>query len=84
MAHKNTVIRSINLGGEMLCVDVFQRPDTSYGFDEFRRDIEDNRGWFSIGHHGDRVFETAEAALSAARNTVYWLDGVLKSEAQER
>ena len=63
MAHKNTVIRSINLGGEMLCVDVFQRPDTSYGFDEFRRDIEDNRGWFSIGHHGDRVFETAEAEL---------------------
>jgi len=73
MAHANTVIRSINLPGETVCVDIFQRPDGSYGFDEFRRDPEDGRGWFSIGHHGHRIFETPEAALDAARGAVAWL-----------
>ncbi|ATG43292.1 hypothetical protein PhaeoP18_01333 [Phaeobacter piscinae] len=44
MAHINKVIRSINLDGELICTDIFQRPDGSYGFDEFRRDPEDGRG----------------------------------------
>ncbi len=75
MAHSNKVIHSINLDGEMTCVDVFMRPDGTFGFDEFRRDTEDLRGWFSVGHFGGRVFPTAEAALSDARKTVEWLDG---------
>lgn len=75
MAHKNKVVRSINLAGEHVCVDIFIRPDGSFGFDEFRREPEDTRGWFSIGHYGDREFATAEAALFAARKTVQWLDG---------
>jgi len=77
MAHVNTVIRSINLDGETICVDIFKRPDGSFGFDEFRRDPEDGRGWYSIGHHGDREFETAEAALTAARDSVGWLADTL-------
>ncbi len=77
MAHTNKVVRSINLEGEMICVDIFQRPDGTIGFDEYRRDMEDNRGWFSIGHHGDRVFETEDMALSAAREAIAWLNGVL-------
>ncbi len=73
MVHTNKVIRSVNLPNEMICVDVFQRPDGSFGFDEFRRDPEDGQGWFSIGHHGDAVFSSAEAALGAACDTVQWL-----------
>lgn len=73
MAHANTVIRSINVAGAHLCVDVFRRPDGSYGFDTFRRDPEDGRGWYSIGHHGARVFDSESAALSAARAAVPWL-----------
>ncbi len=61
----------------MICVDIFQRPDGTFGFDEYRRDAEDNRGWFSIGHHGGRVFETEDMALSDARKSVAWLDGIL-------
>ena len=74
VAHKNTVIQSINLDGESVCVDVFQRPNGTFGFDEFRRDAEDGRGWFSIGHFGDRVFGSADEAMAAAKQQVAWLN----------
>jgi hypothetical protein len=70
-------MRSINLDGECICVDIFCRPDGTFGFDEFRRDPEDPSGWFSIGHFGDQVFADAEAALSKAKDTVHWLAGQL-------
>ena len=73
MAHENKVIRSINLEGETICVDIFQRPDGRYGFEEFRRDPEDGRGWYSIGYYGDGVFATFEDALGAAKLRVAWL-----------
>jgi hypothetical protein len=74
MAHENKVIRSVNLSTEMVCVDVFQRPDGSFGFDEFRRDPEDGaRGWYSIGHYGDARYDTADAAWSQAVHQVHWL-----------
>lgn len=77
MAHTNKVIRSINLDGETICVDLFQRPDGTYGFDEFRRDPEDGRGWYSIGHHGAASFETFEHALAEAKANVSWLHDAL-------
>jgi hypothetical protein len=73
MGHSNKVIHSINLHGARICVDVFMRPDGSFGFDEFRRDAEDGRGWFSIGHHGEREFATVADALDAAKLCVGWL-----------
>jgi hypothetical protein len=73
VAHRNKVMQSIDAPGGGLCVDVFCRPDGSFGFDEFRRDPEDPRGWFSVGHHGDRVFASAEAARAAADRTIPWL-----------
>lgn len=77
MAHANTVVRSINLPGDTICVDVFQRPDGTFGFDEFRRDPEDNRGWYSIGHYGAAVFNTSEAALTAAKAKISWLEDAI-------
>lgn len=77
MAHTNTVIRSINYQGETICVDVFQRPDGSFGFEEFRRDPEDGRGWFAIGYYGDAIFHSAEAALADATRKVGWLNSAL-------
>lgn len=77
MSHKNKVIHSINLPGDHVCVDVFMRPDGGFGFDEFRRDPEDVRGWFSIGHHGGDRFDSAEAALAAARRRIAWLEDAM-------
>ena len=77
MAHKNKVIHSINLDGDIICVDVFARLDGAYGFDEFRRDPEDGRGWYSIGHYGSLKFDSSDEALIEARHTVSWLNDVV-------
>jgi hypothetical protein len=66
---------SVNLDGGSICVDVFQRTDGTFGFDEFRRDPEDGRGWYSTRHLGHLVYATQDAALSAARSAIDWFDG---------
>lgn len=77
VAHVNRVLRSINDRGADRCVDVFLRPDGTVGFEEFRRDVEDARGWFPIGGHRDRTFADEAEALAAARTAVVWLASVL-------
>lgn len=72
-------MQSINQPGEHICVDVFMRPDGTYGFDEFRRDPEDGRGWYAIGHHGAADFTTEQDALAAACDAVHWLRSALPS-----
>ena len=59
------------------CVDVFVRPDGTFGFEEFRRDPEDMGAWTPIGSYSTREFETEAGALSAARDAVPWLPAVL-------
>jgi hypothetical protein len=43
VTHKNKVLRSFNNEGATLCVDIFVRPNGTIGFEEYRRDLEDNR-----------------------------------------
>lgn len=73
MAHVNKVMKSIETEDGARCVDIFLRPDGTYGFEEFRRDSEDARGWFPIGYNADRTFNTEVEAHSAAKLTVRWL-----------
>ena len=73
MAVKNRVLQSINIDDQSRCVDIFQRPDNTIGFEEFRRDIEDNRGWFPIGYFSAQVFDSEQQALDAALLKVPWL-----------
>ncbi len=73
MAHAHKVLRSINDHGACRCVDVFRRPDGSYGFEEYRRDPEDGRGWFPVGHFVARAFFNEHEALAAALEAVPWL-----------
>jgi len=70
---KPKVLRSIEADDGVRCVDLFQRPDGSYGFEEYRRDGEDPRGWYRSGSHGARRFATMAAALEQARAAVPWL-----------
>ncbi len=67
MAHANKVTRSIETPDGTRCVDLYRRPDASFGFEEYRRDPEDGRGWFPIGFHADSAFPTEAAALSLTR-----------------
>ncbi|MDH7797372.1 MULTISPECIES: hypothetical protein [unclassified Beijerinckia] len=55
------------------CVDLFQRPDGSFGFEEFRRDAEDAGAWTPVGFYAGLVFPSKEAALAEATKAVAWL-----------
>jgi hypothetical protein len=73
MAHLNRVLRSVNNDDASRCVDVFLRPEGTVGFEEYRRDVEDGRGWFAVGGHASRTFDDESAALAAAIAEVAWL-----------
>lgn len=79
MAHANRVLQSINNEDASLCVDIFLRPEGTVGFEEFRRDFEDNRGWSAIGGYASQSFADHPAALAAAKATVPWLRGAMGS-----
>jgi hypothetical protein len=55
------------------CVDIFVRSDGTFGFEEYRRDHEDLRGWFSLHRYARQVFDTEERALAQARSSVAWM-----------
>lgn len=77
MAHENKVVRSVNLEGALQCVDVFRRPDGSFGFELYRRDPEDGRGWYPVGFFGGAKYPSEAFAIEAACNDVPWLREVL-------
>lgn len=59
------------------CVDIFQRPEGTFGFEEFRRDPEDVGEWTPIAYYSVREYRSEADALAAAREAVPWLAGVL-------
>ena len=75
---QNKVSRSIEAPGGALCIDIFKRPDGSWGFEEYRRDAEDGSGWFMIGFMGEQRFESESEAMSAAMREVEWLSDVMR------
>jgi hypothetical protein len=60
------------------CVDLFRRSDGSFGFEEFRRDVEDAGAWTPVAYHSGATYATKDAALSAAVKAVAWLAEALK------
>lgn len=55
------------------CVDLFLRSDGTYGFEEFRRDVEDGGAWTPVQYYSGAVFPSKEEALDAAIKAVVWL-----------
>ena len=67
------VIDSIENRQHDHCVDIFRRPDGSFGFESFRRDVEDAGRWTPISYFsGLRHSSKAEALADAARR-IAWL-----------
>jgi hypothetical protein len=77
MSRADRVLRSIETGDGGRCVDIFVRADGTFGFEEYRRDIEDGRGWFLIGHYSQGIHASQDAALAAALLKVAWLADVV-------
>jgi hypothetical protein len=79
MAEKNVVVQSFNMDGQTRCVDIFRRPDGTYGFEEYRREPEDGKGWYPVGSYSSRSFATSMDALANAKGSVQWLASVVDS-----
>ncbi|MDR6870046.1 hypothetical protein J2Y55_001039 [Bosea sp. BE125] len=60
------------------CVDCFSRPDGSFGFEEFRRDVEDGGAWTPVQHYSGLSYKTKDEALLAGRKAVIWLAEALE------
>lgn len=68
-----TVFDSIENREHDRCVDLFQRPDGSFGFEEFRRDVEDAGAWTPVQYYSSMRWPSHQAALGAAAEHVAWL-----------
>ncbi len=67
------VLKSVEDPTATHCVDIFVRSDGTFGFEEYRRDHEDQRGWFSLHHYSTLIFETEDDAVAQAKARVAWL-----------
>jgi hypothetical protein len=61
------------------CVDLFTRPDGSFGFEEFRRDVEDRGAWTAVQYYSAAIYRSREAALDAALRSVAWLPEAIRN-----
>jgi hypothetical protein len=80
MAHDNKVSRSIETPDGSQCVDLFQRPDGSFGYESYRRDTEDGHGWFPTGNYNLLTFNSVDAALEDAQSRISWLAALTQSD----
>src|SRR5437764_435942 len=60
------------------CVDLFRRPDGSFGFEEFRRDVEDAGAWTPVAYYSWAAYDSTEVTLAAALVAVAWLGEAMK------
>ena len=70
---KKVILKSINNIGNTLCVDIFKRNDGSFGFEEYRRDLENNEGWYKVGFFEKYKFNTKDEAYDNAKKNIKWL-----------
>ena len=70
---RNKVLTSLHNLAADRCVDIFVREDGTFGYEEYRRDHEDGRGWFALNHYSNQVFQSQEDAIARARASVPWL-----------
>jgi hypothetical protein len=73
------VFDSVENGQHDRCVDLFSRPDGSFGFEEFRRDVEDAGAWTPVAYHSGAAYSSKDGALRAAAAAVVWFSEALRA-----
>ena len=71
------MLASYQMDDASRCVDIFSRPNDTFGFDEFRRDPEDMGVWTPVSYFSGREYETEGDATDAAKLAVHWLATIL-------
>ena len=79
-----TVFVSVENAEHDRCVDLFSRPDGSYGFEEFRRDVEDGGQWTPVQFYSGVGYVSSAEALDTAERCVSWLTDILASRPELR
>jgi hypothetical protein len=67
------VLKSIETDDGHRCVDLFRRPDDTFGYEEFRRDPEDQGEWTPVRFASALNYASLEEARAAARGAVAWM-----------
>jgi len=67
------VLASWESSDRFRCVDIFRRPDGSFGFEEFRRDPEDMGAWTPVAYFSGATYATQADVERAAKRAVQWL-----------
>ena len=57
-----------------LCVDIILLENSKFSHKAYRRDPEDNSGWFLIGEHSQIQFVTEDEAIQEAKMIYAWID----------
>ena len=70
-----TVVKSINDITGALCVDIISNGQGRFSFKCFRRDPEDNSGWYPYGPESAFLYSSAKEAQRAASKVVPWMEG---------
>lgn len=66
------VLESIENETHDRCVDLFRRKNGSFGFEEFRRDVEDAGAWTPVAYYSVASYPSWEAVVGAAAVAVVW------------
>ena len=53
-------------------VDIFQREDKTFGFEELKFGAQEN-AWYPVGGHSLAIIDSFENALREAQSRVQWL-----------
>ncbi len=67
------VLASLETEDGLRCVDLFRRPDGTFGYEEFRRDPEDRGVWTPVGFASGLSYASLVRARAAASSAVGWL-----------
>jgi hypothetical protein len=73
-----TVLVSLETEDGLRCVDLFRRPDGTFGYEEFRRDPEDQGAWTPVRFASGLSYASLEQARVAAAEAVVWLGEVVR------
>jgi hypothetical protein len=68
-----TVLASIETDDGHRCVDLFRRPNGTFGYEEFRRDPEDRGAWTPVRFASVLNYASLEDAKAAAAAAVAWM-----------
>jgi hypothetical protein len=68
-----TVLTSIENGDGLRCVDLFRRPDGTFGYGEFHRDPEDQGVWTPVRFASVFSYGSLQEARAAAATAIAWM-----------